>query len=177
MRKVKLFIWENKEWLTLQEYFSTVLFVCKCLCVLIYLKVSFALHWMILAHPELCDCGNYTPSEWITEKCWSHPAGRVITGTAMDREQILQHDLSLSEEQQCLGENPKLYMTLKRAICQAFHWHKLKWNEVLGSWGHFATGIIHYLTIHRGKRLTIVFACKGWVPAHKAKVAEVIYQK
>lgn len=46
---------------------------------------------------------------------WSHPAGPVITGTAVDGEQTLQPYLSLSEEQQCLGLKPKVIHDSKKS--------------------------------------------------------------
>lgn len=78
---------------------------------IMYLKVSFILHLVILAHPELCDFVvivlQVNKSQRNTQ-CRSHPAGPVIIGTEKDREQILQPDLSLSEKQQSSGLKPKV---------------------------------------------------------------------
>lgn len=111
---------------------ETVLFMCVHLCVLIYLKVSFALHSVNLAHPGLCDFVIIVlkvNESLRNTHCWSHPTDAVIIGTAKDREQILQPDLSLSEERQCLGLKPKVIHDSKKSVSLAQI--EMKWGPGL----------------------------------------------
>lgn len=121
-RNVKLFVSENKEWLTFQEYsWNSTLSVYASFHAY-FLKVNFDLHLVVLAYPRLCVFFFFlvvivlkvNESQKNTQ-CWSHSAGCIITGTARDREQIPQPDLSLSEEQQCLGIKLKVLHDSKKS--------------------------------------------------------------
>lgn len=118
-RNVKLFVLENKEWLAFQEHAwkSTLhvyesshayLFKSKLWSPFGGFSLSRTLWFFVVIVLKANESQKNT-------QCWSHSAGSVITGTAKDREQILQPDLSLSEEQQCLGIKLKVIHDSKKS--------------------------------------------------------------
>lgn len=83
----------------------------SCTMPAIFMKVNSVSLWCIL----LCS----EAALWAHISSCSHDMKIQLT---------LQPDLSLSEGQQCSALKSGIYVTLNRAICQVFHWHKLKWN-------------------------------------------------